>query len=104
MKSFTGVTWDETVRSNPAALILLRGVSRVAGLAFLGFAILTIVVSSSAYRRGERWAWLTLWTLPAFMVGLLLHERQGDFIQMPAILLVLSVLGLTLPYRRFFRK
>jgi hypothetical protein len=104
VESLTGMTWDETLRSNPAALTLLRGISRVAGMAFLGFAIFTIVVSSSAYRRGERWAWLTLWTLPAFMFGLLLHEREGGFVQMPAILLVLSLLGLLLPSRRFFQK
>lgn len=104
VKSLTGMTWDETLRSNPAALTLLRGISRVAGMAFLGFAIVAIVVSSSAYRRGERWAWFALWTLPAFMVGLLLHEREGQFIQMPATLLVVSLLGLLLPSRRFFQK
>lgn len=104
VESLTGVTWDETLSSNPAALTLLRGISRVEGLALLGFAIVTIVISSSAYRRGERWAWFTLWTLPAFMIGLLLHEREGEFIQMPAILLSLSLLALLLPYRKFFQK
>jgi hypothetical protein len=98
------MTWDETLTGNPAAVTLLRGVSRVAGLAFLGFGILTLVVSGFAYRRGERWAWFSLWTLPAFFVGLILHELEGEFMQMPAILLVLSLLGLLLPYRRVFPK
>lgn len=104
VESLTGVSWDETLGSNPAALTLLRGVSRVAGMAFLAFAIFAIVTSSTAYRRGERWAWFTLWTLPAFMFGLLLHERQGGFLQMPATLLVLSLLGLLLPSRRHLQK
>lgn len=104
VENLTGVSWDETLRSNPVALTLLRGVSRVTGMAFLAFAVFAIVTSSSAYRRGERWAWFTLWTLPAFMLGLLLHEREGEFIQMPVTLLVLSLLGLLLPFRSFFQK
>lgn len=101
--ALTGDTWDEILAGNPDAVTLLRGVSRVAGLAFLGFAIFTLTVSSLAYRRGERWSWFVMWTLPAFMFGLFMHELEGDFVQMPAFLLVLSLLGLILPYKRFFR-
>lgn len=60
MESLTGMTWAETLNANPAAVTLLRGVSKVAGMAFLGFAIVTVVIARSAYRRGERWAWFTM--------------------------------------------
>lgn len=102
VRSTTSLTWDEVVSQEAAAMTLLRGVSRVAGLAFLGFGILVIVVASVPYRRGERWAWFVLWAVPAFMVGLLIHELVGDFVHMPAMLLALSVAGLVLPYRVFF--
>ena len=102
VRSLTGVTWADTLAESSATVTLLRGISRVSGLAFLGFAVFVMVVASVPYRGGQRWAWFALWVVPAFMVGLLLHELEGDFVQMPVILLVLSLLGLLVPYRRFF--
>lgn len=104
VSSTTGVTWDEVVSEQATAMTLLRGISRVAGLAFLGFGLLVIAVAIVPFRRGERWAWFVLWVVPAFMVGLLIHEREGDFVQMPAILLAMSLAGLVLPYRVFYPK
>lgn len=100
--STTGVSWDEVVAEDETAVTLLRGVSRVAGLAFLALGVLVVTIASIPFRRGQRWAWLALWVVPAFMFGLLLHERNGDFIAMPAILLVLSLAALLLPSRTFF--
>lgn len=102
VESLTGMTWTETLAGNPAAVTLFRGVSRVAGLALVGFATFVLVVSVVSYRQRQRWAWFALWTVPAFMVGLTLHELRGSFVQMPAVILVLSLLALVLPFRRFF--
>ncbi len=30
--------------------------------------VLTIAITLTAYRRGERWAWLAFWVWPAFFV------------------------------------
>jgi len=30
--------------------------------------VLTVAVAATAFRRGERWAWLALWVWPAFFV------------------------------------
>lgn len=100
--STTGFAWGEIVAEQATAMTLLRGVSRVAGLAFLGFGLLVTAMGAVPYRRGERWAWCVLWVVPASMVGLLIHELEGDFVQMPATLLALSLAGLLLPYRVFF--
>jgi hypothetical protein len=74
---------------------------RTHGLAFLALGILVVTMASIPFRRGQRWAWLTLWVVPAFMFGVLLHERKGDFVAMPAILLVLPRAALLLPARTF---
>jgi hypothetical protein len=102
VRSLTGMPWDEVLSGDEAAVTLLRGVSRLAGLAFLGFGILLLVVTILPFRQGHRWAWFTLWTVPGFMIGLLVHELQGDFVQMPAMFLILSLLGLLLSFRNFF--
>lgn len=98
----TGVPWDQVVAEDETAVTLLRGASRVAGLAFLALGVLVVTVASIPFRHGQRWAWLALWVVPCFMFGLLLHEREGDFVAMPAILLVLSLAALLLPSRTFF--
>lgn len=98
----TGVPWDEVVAADELAVTLLRGVSRVAGLAFLALGVLVVTIASIPFRRGQRWGWFALWVVPAFMFGLLLHERNGDFVAMPAIFLVISLAALLLPSRAFF--
>jgi hypothetical protein len=40
--------------------------------------------------------------VPVFLIGLVLPELGGDFIQLPTLFLVLLLLGLFLPYRKFF--
>lgn len=102
VSSTTGVTWDEVVSEQPTTMTLLRGVSRVAGLAFLGFGLLVVAVASVPFRRGERWAWFVLWIVPVFMVALLIHELNGGFVEMPVLMLGMSLAGLLLPYRVFF--
>lgn len=102
--STTGVPWNEVVADDETAVTLLRGVSRVTGLAFLSLGILVVTMASIPFRSGQRWAWLALWVVPAFMFGLLLHERKGDFVAMPAILLILSLVALLLPARTFLAK
>lgn len=102
VESLTGQTWDQVRSDNPTALTLLRGISRVAGLGLLGFAIFVVAITSTAFRQGRRWAWFTLLVVPGFMFGLLLHERTGDFVHMPAIFLSLSLVALVLPIRSFF--
>lgn len=92
----TGVPWEEVVAGDETAMTLLRGVSLIAGLAWLALGILVVTVAGIPFRRGERWAWLALWVVPAFMLGLVLHEREGDFVAMPAIFLVLSLAALLL--------
>ena len=69
------------------------------GIFSLGFNLFALVVILVPYRRGERWAWFTLWMLPLMWLA--------QFALAPALLyyLVLAIIttvGLVLPYRRFF--
>ncbi|HLB68463.1 MAG TPA: hypothetical protein VJN63_08375, partial [Thermoplasmata archaeon] len=62
-----------------------------------------------SYRRGERWAWYALWVLPLNFViglqGLVLSLRVGaPPLFVPLLFVIISLLGLLLPYRKFFPK
>ena len=73
---------------------------------FLGFVVTTVLISATSYRKGKKWAWYLLWYVPAFWViaGYLQYASGG---QIPLVTIILSpipVLGLLLPYRKFFPK
>lgn len=102
VKSLTGMTWDDALAGNPGLISLMRGISRVLGTGFLGFSLLVVLISATSYRQGQRWAWFAMWYLPVFLVGLTFHELHGSYVFMPVVFLVLAILGLLLPFRKFF--
>ena len=68
------------------------------GVTWVGFDVLTLVVTLIPYRRYERWAWYTLWMLPLLWGSL--YVLSPDLIYL--MLAVFTTGGLILPYRRFF--
>ncbi len=81
--------------------------TREFGVAVLGWSIFILALSGVSYRRGERWAWYAFWYLPVAFAVLAAHDlsvggSKGQFVAMPLLFLAISLLGLLLPYRKFF--
>jgi hypothetical protein len=73
------------------------------GIVQVALGILVIVVAAVPYRRGERWAWYALWVLPLAVLGGNINAvRLGLTLGPLPIVLVVAVLGMLLPVRRFF--
>ena len=68
------------------------------GTALVGFNILAFIMSLIPYRRGERWAWYTLWLLPLEWVSQFVFSPDIFYL----VLALLTAVGLVLPYRRLF--
>ena len=68
------------------------------GTALVGFNILALVMILIPYRRGERWAWFTLWMLPLGWLSQFVFLPDLSYL----VLAFLTTVGLVLPYRRFF--
>ncbi len=66
----------------------------------LGWSVLVIAISFNSYRRGEKWAWYAFW-INVVEGGLFYADARfwGD-----ALAVVIVLLGLFLPYRKFFPK
>ncbi len=92
--------------SNPKAYSALLTSGRDDGAALLGFSILGIFVSYTAFRRGEKWAWFALLYWPAYLLFITAESYALGGANWPlnAAFLLISLAGLLLPYRKFFPK
>ena len=77
------------------------GALRAWGVTWLFFNVIALVVLFRGFRQGERWAWWTLWLLPA--LWLCLFFLDTSLIGLLTLTLI-SVTGLLLSLRRFFPK
>ncbi|MDI6822296.1 MAG: hypothetical protein QMD66_05510 [Actinomycetota bacterium] len=59
-ESYTGQAWSDFASANPRLADLYRADHREIGCLALCIATLIIGIVLTGYRRGERWAWLTL--------------------------------------------
>jgi hypothetical protein len=112
MHSLSGTSWDELKAENPGAANLINELSRTGGISLLTIAILSGAVILTGFRRGERWAWVTLWALPLwmllvvlFLLGAIQYPGYGTPVPVisGSIFFTLWVACLALTYRRFFQ-
>ena len=106
IEGIVGMTMSELRASNPEFLDLITFSVRTYGLVSLAWSFLIIAISVTAYRKGEKWAWYAFWSLPAFYIAstailLSVGPTPLELILLP-LLVILSLLGLLLPYRKFF--
>ena len=108
LELIAGVTFDQLSSSSPRVAALIDFSYKNLGFAGLIGNFLIMVISLKSYRRGEEWSWFALWVLPVFagasILLLLSYGSSSFFILLTATVFVVSVLGLLLPYRKFFPK
>lgn len=73
------------------------------GIMVIGVDLLTVLIASTAFRRGEKWAWYAFWYWP-FVFGAHFFMYAGGFRNTQLVWLVLTVGGLLLAYPSFFRR
>ena len=60
------MTAQEIAKLSPDLGNTLTALIRVLGLSYLVVGVLYAAIAATAYRRGEMWAWYSLWILPVF--------------------------------------
>ena len=65
----TGMTLEELEAEGPSSYRLFDFFTRVNGFSLLMVGLFGTAILLFAFRRNERWAWWTLWLLPAWAVG-----------------------------------
>ena len=88
-----------TVWPGPSVILYFRAI----GVAYTGMGIFGILIAVIPYRRGERWAWLSLWYYPVFWSAHLLGNLPPgqDHIHQ-VVFIILSLASLLVSMRVFF--
>lgn len=110
-ESIIGVPWEELQAANPRIGNLVDMYVRSLGAAILVVSILSLAITFTAFKRGERWAWYALWVWPLWNVAIFglsfTAERHADFPPPPPmisspIFFMVTLLALILSYRKFY--
>jgi hypothetical protein len=98
------VSTESLLEDSPAELSPIFGqVVRSWGIYEAAFGALVMAVSFVGLRKQQRWAWWTLWLLPVALLAELLNALRADYVLGPLpVFVLIPVVGLLLPVRRFF--
>jgi hypothetical protein len=104
----TGMSLSELDASSPVATELVLWLHMTLGNLKISWSLFLIAITLTGYRRGEKWAWYTMWLAPAVLVCQAILDAifLGDVNQVLKWIPItfLSLVGLLLPYRKFFPK
>lgn len=76
---------------------------RAVGVASIGMGLFGLLITTTAYRRGERWAWFASWYYPVFWAAHLVGNLPPGKDHIHQVVFIgLSLAGLLLPVREFF--
>ena len=106
VQSVTNMSWSELKASSPVAANFVIFIYGLLGLLKLSWAFFVLAITLTGYRKGEKWAWYTMWAVPILLVSNALFSAifTGDVFQTLQFIPIttITLLGLLLPYRKFF--
>jgi hypothetical protein len=104
VESLTGSTFSQLAASSPGVANYIYYLIRIFAIFSAGLGAFLAVVSATAYRKGEAWAWYLTWVVPV----LFLLDVSNDYLAFRYVdagsmfIAAILVAGLLLPYRKFF--
>jgi hypothetical protein len=107
-QAVTNMPWSELKASSPMAADFVIFVYGQMGLLKISWTFFVLAITLTGYRKGEKWAWYMMWSVPALLVSDAVFSVVfiGDINQVLQFIPItaITMLGLLLPYRIFFPK
>src|SRR5580692_9311445 len=104
VESLTGSTFSQLAASSPGVANYIYYLIRILAIFSAGLGAFFMVVSATAYRKGEVWAWYLTWVVPVlFLLDLSNDYFAFGYVDVGSMFIAaILVAGLLLPYRKFF--
>jgi hypothetical protein len=104
VKTLTGTTFSQIAVSSPGVANYVYYLITILAIFSAGLGAFIMVVSATAYRKGEVWAWYLTWVVPVlFLLDFGNDYRVLRYVDVGSIMIIaILVAGLLLPYRKFF--
>jgi hypothetical protein len=107
-QAVTNMPWSELKASSPVAANFVIFIYGQMGLLKISWTFFVLAITLTGYRKGEKWAWYMMWSVPALLVSDAVFSVVfiGDINQVLQFIPItaITMLGLLLPYRIFFTK
>ncbi len=102
-----GKPWSTLQASNPDVVKLSNDLIRSYALLLFPVGVFTVAISYKSFRRGEKWSWYAFCILPLALIYEIGLETSfgipfGAIASFDGPFAALCLLGLLLPYRKFF--
>src|SRR5215207_3679817 len=113
LQGITDMTWEQLEATSPNAAAMIDFKVRMGGLQYLFLGLFSMAIVLTDFRRGERWAWYTMWLFPFFfalhsLIILRAYQHPEAGTPEPVLsglaILAITALTLALSYRKFFPK
>jgi hypothetical protein len=104
VESLTGSTFSQLAASSPGLGNYIYYLIRILAIFSAGLGAFLAVVSATAYRKREVWAWYLIWVVPVlFLLDAVNDYYAFRYVDVSSVVIALIlVAGLLLPYRKFF--
>ena len=89
-----GMSLDELSERVPGISTYIGSIARQLGNFMLAMGVLLAAVAAGPFRRGERWAWTTMWVIPILLAIQFLNSRFGRLWQLDAGLIPVTIAAL----------
>jgi len=104
----TGIAWSELNDVYPTVATQFSTAEEAALIGSLAIGLFSLAVTYFALRDGQRWAWWTMWILPASLLPSILSlaqmGEQAWVAVFGGVVVLLAAVGLLLSYRVAFPK
>ncbi|MDP8904977.1 MAG: hypothetical protein M3N29_06645 [Chloroflexota bacterium] len=98
-----GYELPAAIAGDEASLGYVEFISHWASTGTIGFDLFALAVAVTAFRRGERWAWLVFWYWAVLFVTHF-FTYQSDFRYLQLLWLVITLLVLAATFKRAWRR
>ncbi len=108
VQTISGKTIEELKISSGMFFNLYDFYFRGGGLSDVGFAFFIIIISLTAYKHKQKWAWYAFWFIPMYFLAwialstTLPSASESSLLAPLVVITVVSIVGQFLPLRRFF--